>query len=203
MKNNQGRVLVFVRYGLDFCWYIGLLSVLLTSFKLFSQLFNTSWYHYSIPVNLPISTIERYYPTFSANGSDISISVHSGSFIVSTTNPLGEISTFITFLISSAIILAVIYNFRKVIKSILNSHTFVNDNIKRIKWTSLLILIFLPIHIIQSTINYFYLKSYTQRFSLNWSGNIMGILMLSGLLYIFAEILRFGFEIKKENEEFV
>lgn len=203
MKNKNNLLLVSIKYGLEVIWYVSLVAISITTVKFLTQLVRSSKYDYTIPIILPVSTMERYYPSFSTNGSDISIHAHSGSLSISTSNPIGEISSIITFLIFKILFLAIIYNFRNVIKSSLNKQTFNDENIKRMKWTAFLIFLFAPFDLIQSLIRYFILRSYTQKFAFDWSIDILSIFMLSGFVYIAAEIIRHGFEIKKENEEFV
>jgi uncharacterized BrkB/YihY/UPF0761 family membrane protein len=127
---------------------------------------------------------------------------HEGSFIISTQSLLGPISGIVSFILYRVLFIAVLFNLRKVFSTFYHNEAFQYPNITRLKLAALYIALFFLLHLIYTLTDYLVLKNYTNKFPLSWHLQY-GYLGIAAIVYVAAEILRYGFEFKKENEEFV
>jgi len=202
MELKNKWLLVLIKFGLDIAWYLNFLLSAITLFLLTKAACSGSNYHiYAIPVRLG-TTLERYYPTYIVNGDSITMQAHEGSFIISTPGLLGPISGIVSFILYRLLFIAILFNLRKVFSTFYHNEAFQYPNIARLKIAALYIALYFPLNLIHTLVDYFVLKSYTNKFYLSWHLEY-GYLAIAAIVYVTAEILRYGFELKKENEAFV
>ena len=77
---------------------------------------------------------------------------------------------------------------------------------KRLKITALCIVLFIPVNILLDVLNYSLLSQqiagFHTDFKITDTGNLIYII-LGIAIYVMADVFSYGFELKKENEEFV
>jgi hypothetical protein len=211
MKVKNNALLFCIKTGLDVAWYISLVTSVLTLVKFISQACRGPWHELFIPVRLS-TTLERYYPAISIHGSDVSVQAERGVVMISNQNPLMELPQIIFTILISLLTIGILYNFRKVFGTIYRKEPFLDKNIRRLKISALYIALFFVLDLIYKLVYYLILKNYNylvlksyhriERFHMPWAFS-KGYLEVAAIVYIMAEILRYGLELKRENEEFV
>lgn len=108
------------------------------------------------------------------------------------------------FLISLEIlIMTIIYQLRKLFESIKQDAPFKYDNIRRLRITALCFASLTVLNILQGISTSILLRSHVKDYGqMVWSESFIG-LILGAVIYIMADIFRYGFELQKENGEFV
>lgn len=211
MKFKNKGVLFCIKLGLDIVWYTYLIACGVMLFTSVKHAFSGGWHEFNIPVQLS-ETLERYYPTISINNSDVSVQANSGLVMVMNQNQLVEVPEIIRMVLNSLLVIAILYNLRNVFSAIYRKEPFLFENITRLKVTALYIALFFPLELSYNTVYYLVLKNYNylalksyhkiHQFHVPWRFPIQ-YLEVAAIVYIMAEILRYGLELKKENEEFV
>lgn len=211
METKNRTLLLCIKIGLDIVWYTCLLASAYMLFTSVKHVYTSAWHEVNIPVKLS-STMERYYPSISINGSDIAIHATSGSIMISNQNPLTEIPQILAVILDSLLTIAIIYNIRKVFSTIYRNEPFSNKNIHRLRMTSLYLALFFLLDVIYTVAYFFILKDYNylvlksyhriEKFQIPWHFP-KGYLEVAAIVYIMAEILNYGLVLKRENEEFV
>ena len=100
----------------------------------------------------------------------------------------------------------IIYHLRKIFAAIKQQQPFRANVVKSLKIIALLLALITPLHLLYSCFSYFILThtvvDFNKQFLMVWSENFIGPI-LGAVIYIIADILKYGIELKKENEEFV
>ena len=100
----------------------------------------------------------------------------------------------------------IIYHLRKIFAAIKQKQPFRADVVKSLKIIALLLTLITPLHLLYGGISYYVLThtiaDFNKQFMMVWSENFIGPI-LGAVIYIIADILKYGIELKKENEEFV
>lgn len=117
---------------------------------------------------------------------------------------------YIAFLLLAAffatISTGIIYHLRKIFAAIKQQQPFRADVVKSLKIIALLLALITPLHLLYGGISYYVLThtiaDFNKQFMMVWSENFIGPI-LGAVIYIIADILKYGIELKKENEEFV
>jgi len=203
METKNKWQLMLIKYCLDIYWY---LNFIFTGITLFTLLKGASFrvnHLFAVPVQFMGTTLERYYPTYTVNGASITMQAHTGAMLVTTPNPFAEVPMILNFIIHSLLFIAILYNLRKLFGTFYRNESFQYENITRLKKIALYTALFSPLYLINCVINYMVLRSFTQKFSIDWRMPILNYLGIAAIIYITAEIFQYGFELKKENEEFI
>lgn len=211
MKVKNKGLLFSIKIGLDIVWYIYLIACVLMLFISVKHALREGWHEFNIPVQLS-ETLERYYPKMSINNSDVSVQANRGSVMIMNQNRLVEVPGIIWVVLQSVLVIAILSNLRKVFGAIYRKEPFLHENIIRLKITALYIALFFPLELCYNAVYYLALKNYNylvllsyhkiHQFHVLWRIPIQ-YLAVASIVYIMAEILRYGLELKKENEEFV
>jgi hypothetical protein len=122
-----------------------------------------------------------------------------------TTIPIVVCSYF--FLIAiEVLMISIIYNLRKVFSSIKENVPFKEENIKRLKIIALCFTLFTPLSILLSIASYQILAAnipgYHQQFQIIWQDSFSG-LWIGIAIYVTTYVFKIGFELQKENGEFI
>lgn len=116
------------------------------------------------------------------------------------------ISAYMLVIMFEALVFITLYNLRKIFGAIKQQQPFHYDNVRRLKITALCLALFTPLNILYGILKYAMLTQQVQgfsgRFMMVWSDSFIGVI-LGAVIYIMADIFSYGFELKKEVEEFV
>jgi hypothetical protein len=97
----------------------------------------------------------------------------------------------------------IIYQLRKLFDSIRQNIPFKYDNMKRLRITALCFALLTPLHILLGISTSMILRGQVKDYGqMVWSESFIG-LILGAAIYIMADIFKYGFELQKENGEFV
>lgn len=113
---------------------------------------------------------------------------------------------YLGFFISGALLIMLLYNLRKIMNSLKRGEPFTKENICRLKKIALYATLFTPLSILNYLGNLYTLKKYIPNLPEGYwlVGNISFIGLIIGIiLFILADIFRYGLEIYEENKEFV
>jgi len=201
MKLKNKWLLNTLKIGLDVAWYLNFITAAITLYQLVKSILFRNDYIFALPVRLA-TTLERYYPTYLINGDSVTMQAHEGSLIVTTPNPFFQILSILSFVFYRVLFIAILYQLRKVFTTFYRNEPFQYQNIARLKTAALYIALYFPLLLIDTLVDHYLLKSYTTKFSLAWHFPY-AYLGVAAIVYVTAEILRYGFELKKENEEFI
>ena len=202
MEVKRNWLLVITKVVIDIALCFVIISSVITFFNL-TKSFKGIDYSISIPVVMS-NTLERYYPTHEVKDGRITMNAHFGTARVDTYNPYPELLTIIAYVLTQLLVIAILYNLRKIFLKFYHHQPFDYKNITRIKIIALYLSLLWVKHIIYSLITYSYFINYelASKFRWRWDFNIRGI-VIAAIGYIVAEVFKYGFELKKENEEFV
>lgn len=203
MKAKNETLLLIIKIGLDIVWYCSLLISAGALCYLITYAFSAS----PNPVNLYRLQILQ----------QVSTSDYANPLIRAVyQNPVIKIAQIVRLAGNLFLILAVIYNLRKVFGTVYRKEPFQYQNITRLKMTALFIVLPLPLNLVYNVIyrlgysklkDDINLKAYHHgdnfRVShVSWQSSIQ-YLAFAAIVYIMAEILNYGLELKRENEEFI
>lgn len=205
MKTKTKWLLNLVKGFLDVVWYanmviIGIAVILLT------------WI-YATNTNIDVSSEVQYRtppPAVSLTGlpSQIIATVQNDQALVKINVRITAwmiIQSYLLMFVFEALVVILIYNLRKVFGSIKKQQPFEPGNVKRLKITALCFALLTPWHMLTGLLNFFQFSqvpTFYGRFMLVWSDNFIGVI-IGAVIYIIADVFSYGFELKKENEEFV
>ncbi len=108
------------------------------------------------------------------------------------------------FALFELLLMVILYQLRKMFESFSHDTPFSLANVRRLKTTSLCFALCLPFDALLLGTNYLILKQHGlgDRFMLVGELNYTW-LIIAAVIYIMADIFRYGFEIQQENKEFV
>ena len=119
--------------------------------------------------------------------------------------PLLVVESYLLLAIFEVLLITILWNLRKVFAS-LKDQPFQLENVRRLKLTALCIALFTPFDVLFGWLNYMLFSHQVQGFNdhymLVWTDSLSGI-FVGAVLYIMADVFRYGFQLKKETEEFV
>ncbi|MEO8885288.1 MAG: DUF2975 domain-containing protein, partial [Mucilaginibacter sp.] len=124
--------------------------------------------------------------------------------VIDKPNAFGEIPNLLSFIISRFLIIAILYNMRKIFSTFYRNEPFDYKNVTRIKIIALYLALIPAMQLIDNLIDYSHFINYqlASKFLFRWKFSILSII-IPAIVYMVAEIFKYGFELKKENEEFV
>lgn len=204
MGVKRNWLLVITKIIIDIALCFVIIGSITTLYTFIKQAQNPYHHHLSIPVHFKGATLERYYPTHQVKDGEITMQAHYGSAMVDTTNPFAEMPMILAYAVNQLLVIAILYNLRKIFLTFYHSEPFDYKNITRIKIIAFYLSLIWVKNIIYSLIMHSYFIDYqlASKFLWRWDFNIRGI-VIAAIVYIVAEVFKYGFELKKENEEFV
>jgi hypothetical protein len=214
MKTNSNWLLQLIRVILVVIWYINFLLIIIgftvitlipLNLKFGTGSFN-DFTDFSIPVKYaihnPIVNIEALTPN--ATHVTLQPDLHLLKFKLKTTSGNVTLAYFF-FIALEVLVMTIIYQLRKFFDTIKQNVPFRYDNIRRLKITSLCFALLTVLHILFGLSQKFVIDSVVKNFKdihLVWSESFIG-LILGATIYIMADVFSYGFNLQKENEEFV
>jgi hypothetical protein len=161
---------------------------------------------FSNPVKYPLNPEVVKLESLRPDVENITILRDEGTLKMNLKKTTGHIATAYFFLISlEVLVMTIIYQLRKFFDSIQKHAPFKHDNVQRLRITALCFVLLTPLHILLGISTAMTLKEHVKDFNLMnvvWTESFTG-LILGAVIYIMADVFKYGFELQKENGEFV
>lgn len=116
------------------------------------------------------------------------------------------IEAYAFFIMIEALIILILYHLRKIFRILKTQQPFQPDIVQRLRIVAVCLVLSTPLRILIGVADYFtvtsHVKDFNDRFMIVWSDSLTGVI-LGLVLYVIAEVFRYGIELKNENEAFV
>ncbi|WP_341836481.1 DUF2975 domain-containing protein [Chitinophaga pollutisoli] len=196
----NGRIFHTFRWLVEIAWYtnFALIAIAITILSLV-MFFDTDT-HFSAMVDLttPLSSIPATGATLEAKAAIIHMRVPINTF--------QQISAFFFLFLFEFIVIAVLFNLRKVLRSIKRQSPFTNEAIRRLRYTALFIALLAPYNLLLSILRGEIIHAYAPQaehaFRMHWNIGLPYIIV-AAVIYILVDVFRYGMRLQKENEAFV
>jgi len=206
MKTNSHWLLKTIKIVLNIIWYVNIILIVAAFCMLTLKFCTSDFTEFSNPVKYTSHTEVIKTIPLSPNVKDITISNDQGILKMKLKNTFWHIVTAYFFFIAlETLITVIIYQLRRFFDTLKENTPFLYDNIRRLRLIALCFALLTPLHILLGIDTAFILKNYVKDFSLVnmvWVESLTG-LILGGVIYIMADVFKYGFTLQKENEEFV
>lgn len=191
---------------LTIAWYFNII-LLVVAFGFLTLKFTTSdTVEFSNPVKYTNAQAPVKLSPRTTDVEKIVLNPDQATLKMELKNTPGYVAMAYFFLISlEFLIMTIIYQLRKFFNSIGQNIPFKYDNIKRLRTTALCFILLTPLHILLGVSTAVVLKGNVKDFELTnmvWEESFTGV-FLGMAIYIIADIFKYGFELQKENGEFV
>ena len=202
------KKLISILGGLiNIIWYVFIpLFSLIFLFVLYKFIFvgNIDW---DIPVNIPPNDFDFSITPNKPSYRFIAITGIEGKLLFNVDlTPLLMIVALVVVLSTFYLILAIVYNLRKIFRSLRAGEPFAYANFARLRKIGYFVILFSVVEFGKSLFNRYLLqqhfwehgKDYNARLSFGIDMILIGLVIL-----VVAEIFRHGYELKTENESFI
>ncbi|MCC8426257.1 DUF2975 domain-containing protein [Mucilaginibacter sp. UR6-11] len=206
MKTNSHWLLKTIKVVLALIWYVNIVLIIIAFSVLTLKFCTSDFTEFSNPVkyNSHLGIIKL--PPLTPDAKDIIVTNDQGILKMKLKNTFGNIISAYFFLIAlETLVTIIIYQLRKFFASLDDSTPFKYDNISRLKLIALCFALLTPLHILLGIDTAFILHSQVKGFDLFnmvWTESLTG-LILGAVIYVMADVFNYGFNLQKENEEFV
>jgi hypothetical protein len=206
MQRNTKWLLSLVSFILNVIWYLNLVLIVTALCTLTIVYIKNDHTDISATVNYR-SPVIMAIKAVTPDVSGVTISPQQAVIKMHARVTAGVIlSSYLLFALFEVLVIGVIYNLRKVFASIHRKQPFEIENVKRLKITALCLVLFAPFNLLIDLLNYSMLNEQVPRFHEQYkitdTGNLIYII-LGLVIYVLADVFAYGFQLKKENEEFV
>jgi len=195
-----------IRVVLTIAWYANIILIVVAFSMLTIKFITSDSVEFSNPVKYPLNPEIVKLESLTPNAHNITIQGDQGILKMKLKNTFSYVASAYFFLIAlEVLIMTIIYQLRKFFDSIKDSAPFKYDNIKRVRIIALCFTLLTPLHILLGVSNAMILSGQVENFSLKnmvWEESFNG-LILGAVIYIMADVFKYGFELQKENGEFV
>ncbi|MDH6341186.1 hypothetical protein M2480_000336 [Parabacteroides sp. PFB2-12] len=205
MEARSEKMLKVVRGALSVVWY--LLIILLFGLSVYWIVENRRKGHVSFDVPFDYYLTEVVSSERFANENILSVKIYDNQARIKLDIKESFVSYalfFFNLLVEAFFVLMILWQLRKIFNSINLQEPFIYDNVKRIKKIALLFILYYPVEWLLKGINHLIILKYVHLSSSVLSFSIDFTLILVGLmLYVIADVFKYGYELQQENKEFV
>ncbi len=192
---------------INICWYVFIpLFALIFCLVLYKLIFvgNVNW---DIPVSIPPNDFDFSITPNKPSYRFIAISGIEGKLLFNVVlTPLLISVALVVVLSTFYLTLAIVYNLRKIFRSLRSGEPFAYENFARLQKIGFFVLSFAVLDLAKSFFNRYLLqqnfwyhgKYYSARLSFG-----IDIILIGLVILVLAEIFRHGYKLKTENESFV
>ena len=201
------KLISFLGTLVNITWYVAIPVFSIIFIYVLYLLIFTGNLNHNIPINIPPGDFEFTITPNKPEYQFKAISDIKGQLIFSTDiTPLWFIVALVLVSVTFFLILAIIYNLRKIFRSLKAGEPFAYENFARLRRIGYFVLSFAVLDLGRSLFNRYLLsqhfwyhgKAYSGRFALGIDVILVGLVIL-----VFAEIFRHGYKLKTENESFI
>lgn len=195
-----------VRVILTIFWY-GNMVLAVFAFCVLTWKISTDHYtEFSNPVKYPLITTSTHLTSLEPDVSNITLTPDQATVKMYLANNFSHIALAYFFLFAfEALVMSIIYQLRKFFNTIKQSAPFTYENVRRLKITALCFALTTVLSVLLGISTAVILGTSVKQMHLMnmvWEQSFTG-LILGVMLYILADIFKYGFELKKEIGEFV
>lgn len=198
---NLIRVLVRIAWYLNFVLIVFVLVILTVKFT------TDNYSQFDTRVRYQKEKVPEMLTPLSDNARNISLHTNEIALKMEVKNtPVRIICAYVSFILAELLLMTILYYTRKIFATFKQSIPFKYENVKRLKIIALCIALFAPLSWIDAFATNMILANsidgFRDTFWLSWNGDFKS-LFIGAIIYIVADIFRYGFELQQENKEFV
>ncbi len=206
MKTKSHWLLNTIRIVLNVIWILNFIFIALALTLVTFKFCTSDFSEISNPVKYTSHNAVIKMTALSDTAKDITITDDQGILRIKLKNTVGNILvTYIFFMAFEVLVTIIIFRLRQFFDTIKDNKPFHYDNVHRLKIIALCFALLTPLNLLLGLYFAFTLHSQVKDFSLYnmvWSENFRGLIM-GAVLYVMADVFNYGFNLQKENEEFV
>ncbi|RWY54117.1 DUF2975 domain-containing protein [Mucilaginibacter gilvus] len=199
-------LLTTIRVLLNIFWYGNMILAVFAFCVLTFKISTDHYTEFSNPVKYPQITKSSPLTAITPDVSNITLTPDQATIRMHLNNTFSHAATAYFFLFAfEALVMSIIYQLRKFFNTIKHNAPFTYENVRRLKITALCFSLTTVLSILLGISTAVILKTNVKEMHLMnmvWEQSFTG-LILGAMLYILADIFKYGFELKKEIGEFV
>ena len=201
------RLIALLGSMVNILWWIALpLLSGLFIYIMYLLIFNDNLNH-NIPINIPSNDFEFSITPNKPEYRWVAIDKIKGQLILNTDNNAMWFAVAFALVVATFfLILAIIYNLRKIFRSLRAGEPFAYENFARLQKIGLFVLSFAVLDFGRSLFNRYLLSQHFSNYGKDYKVKLdlgIDIILIGLLILVFAEIFRHGYKLKTENESFI
>jgi hypothetical protein len=214
MKTNSHLLLKVIRILLTIIWYLNFLLILIGFTVLTLQPLNwkfgtgsfNNFTDFSTPVKYAAPNPAINMEALTPGATHITLQPDQYLLKLKLKTTWGNVVlAYFFFIALEILVMTIIYQLRKFFDTIKQNIPFTLENIDRLKIIALCFALLTPLNIVLGMSRAMILNEHVKNadaIHIVWSENFMG-LILGAVIYVMADVFKYGLMLKKENEEFV
>lgn len=197
-----------IRVILNIAWYAGISLAALAFCVLTLKFFTDDAMLFSAKIKYPIQESIKILQAATPNANHVTLQADEGMIRMELKNTAANIITaYFFFLALEFLVLTIIYQLRNFFATIHQGMPFRQDNIRRLRITAICFAWLTALHMLYGLSTNFILHQQVSDFDsmhyhVVWEDSFIG-LILGAVIYLMADIFKYGFELQKENGEFI
>lgn len=203
---TKSWLLATVRVLLSIFWYFNIALAIFAFCVLTWKISTSDYTEFSNPVKYPPHPTTIQLQSLSPTVDNIVLQPDQAVLKMHLKNTFGRIVLAYFFLIAfEALVMSIIYQLRKFFNTVHQHIPFAYDNIRRLKIIAICFALSTALKILLGISSAIILHANVKDMSLMnmvWEDSLIG-LILGAVIYIMADVFKYGFNIQKENEEFI
>ncbi|MES2428215.1 MAG: DUF2975 domain-containing protein [Bacteroidota bacterium] len=214
MKTKSNWLLQTVRIIFTIVWYLNFLLILIgftmLTLKPLNWKFGTGNFNDFSDLSTPVKYVAHSpvinMDAVTPNATQITLQPDQYLLKLKLKTNWGNVAiSYFFFIALEVLIMTIIYQLRKFFDTIKQNAPFKHENIRRLKITALCFALLTPLNVLLGITTAMILNEQVKNagaIHIVWSESFIG-LILGAVIYIMADIFSYGFNLQKENEEFV
>jgi uncharacterized membrane protein YedE/YeeE len=203
---TQSWLLATVRVLLTIFWYFNIVLAVFAFCVLTWKISTSDYTEFSNPVKYPLNPNTIQLKSLSPTVDNIVLQPDQAIIKMHLKNTfMRVVAAYFFFFAFEALVMSIIYQLRKFFDTVHQHTPFVYDNIRRLKITAICFASLTVLNILLGISSAIILKSNVKDMNLMnmvWHDSLIGFI-LGAVIYIIADVFKQGFNLQKENEEFV
>ena len=201
------KLISFLGAVVNIIWYVSIpLFSLIFLFILYRFMFigNVDW---EIPVSIPPDDFDFSITPNKPSYRFIALSAIEGKLLFNVVlTPVLIIVALIVVLTTFYLVLAIVYNLRKIFRSLRAGEPFAVANFTNLRQIGFFVMSFAPLHFGLSLFNRYLLQQHFSNHGKNYNAKLsfgIDVILIGLVILVLAEIFRHGYKLKTENESFI
>jgi len=201
------KLISFLGAVVNITWYVAVPVFSLIFLYVLYLLIFTNNINHNIPINIPPNDFDFSITPNKPEYRFIAIASIKGELIFNAQlTPL--LIAFALVIVSATffLILAIVYNLRKIFRSLRAGEPFAYENFARLRKIGVFVLLFAVLGLGKSLFNRYLLSQHFWYHGKTYSGRLslgIDVILIGLVILVFAEIFRHGYKLKTENESFI
>lgn len=201
------RLISFLGTLVNIIWYIALPVLSGLFLYIMYLLIFTNTLNHNIPINIPSNDFEFSITPNKPEYRWVAMTRIKAQLIINTdNNAMWFAVAFVLVTGTFFLILAIIYNLRKIFRSLRAGEPFAYENFARLRKIGLFVLCFAVLDFGRSLFNRYLLSQHFSNYGKDYKAKLdlgIDIILIGLVILVFAEIFRHGYKLKTENESFI